>query len=289
MRTFWWIALALGAILACAGCKPGGSGSQTIETLQIKGSDTMVNLNQALAEAFMAKTPSIRVAVTGGGSGTGIAALTAGTTDIAACSRQMKPAEIAAAKKAGHDPQEFRVALDGIAVIVNPKNPVKALTLDQLADVYTGKLTDWKQVGGTAGPIVLLGREVNSGTYVFFKEHVVQRGNAKSKADYAKSMRMLSSTQAIVTEVAQNPKAIGYVGLGYVNATVRVTPVAKKAGTAPVTPSQSTVRSGAYPVSRPLYYYTSGAPTGKVQTYLDFVMSSDGQAVVRDQDFVPIQ
>jgi phosphate transport system substrate-binding protein len=295
MRVCWWIALVLGVFLTCAGCKPRGTsggtsgGERAVDTIQIKGSDTMVNLNQALAEAFMGTTSTIRVSVTGGGSGTGIAAMIQGTTDIAASSRQMKAGEIADATKAGHAPKEYIVGLDGIAVIVNPKNPVKSLSLDQLADMYTGKVTDWKQVGGTSGPIVLLGREVNSGTHVFFKEHVVQRGNAKSASDYAKSMRLLSSSSALVTEVAQNVRTISYVGLGYVTPDIRVVPIAKKAGAKPVMPSEVSVRGNTYPVSRPLYLYTNGEPTGAVKTFLDFVLSADGQAVVREQDFVPIQ
>jgi phosphate transport system substrate-binding protein len=289
------IAGGLALLLALAGCAPtgtrsGGNGGRTQPTtVQVKGSDTMVNLNQAWAETYMQTHKDARVVVTGGGSGTGITAMIEGKTDIAASSRQMKPEEITDATKAGHAPKEFKVALDGIAVIVNKANPVKSMTLDQLANIYTGKVKDWKQLGGKAGKIVLLAREVNSGTHVFFKEHVIQKGDTKSPADYTKTTLYLSSSQAIVTEVAQNPQAIGYVGLGYVSKDVRPLPVAKKPGAATVAPTAESVRTNAYPISRPLYYYTNGEPAGAVKGFLDFVMSPDGQAVVSELDFVPVK
>lgn len=294
MRSAIWVAMVLAGCLL-AGCAPTpkgqGQGASTrgARTVQVKGSDTMINLNQALAESYLQGHRDVSVRVTGGGSGTGITALIQGTTDIAAASRAMTPEEVQSATAAGHTPVRQTIALDGIAVIVNPANTVKILTIDQLAAIFTGTVTNWKQVGGAGGGIVLLGREVNSGTHVFFKEHVLQRGNAKSTADYAPSTRYLPSTQAIIAEVSSNPRAVGYVGLGYLNTTVRAVPVAKMAGAAPVAPSQASVRNGTYPISRPLYYYTVGTPRGDVKSFVDYVLSTDGQQVVRELDFVPVK
>jgi len=260
----------------------------TPTTVAIKGSDTMVNLNQAWAESYMGENRDARVVVNGGGSGTGIAALLEGKTDIAASSREMTAEEIAAATKAGHAPKAQIVGLDGIAVIVNAANPVQSLTVAQLAAIYTGKTTDWKQVGGNAGKIVLLGREVNSGTHVFFKEHVIQGGNSTSPAEYAKATLFVSSSQAIVSEVAHNARAIGYVGLGYVSDAVRALPIAPATGKPAVAPSPESVVAGTYPISRPLYFYTRGEPSGAVKAFLDYVLSADGQAVVRELEFVPV-
>ncbi|OPZ84529.1 MAG: Phosphate-binding protein PstS 1 precursor [bacterium ADurb.Bin429] len=287
--------MAVLTLIWSAGCAPtrqnAGSGQTRVTptAVEIKGSDTMVNLNQAWAESYMQENRNTRVVVNGGGSGTGIAALIEGKTDIAAASRAMTQEEIDAATKDGHAPVKHIVGLDGIAVIVNPANPVKSLTVAQLAAMYTGKTTDWKQVGGKAGKIVLLGREVNSGTHVFFKEHVIQGGNSKASADYAKSTLFVSSSQAIVSEVANNPRAIGYVGLGYVSDTVRALPIASATGKPAVAPSPESVVAGTYPISRPLYYYTLGEPSGAVKAFLDYVLSPDGQAVVRELEFVPVK
>ena len=252
--------------------------------LQIKGSDTMVNLCQAWAEAFMAKHPKVNVAVTGGGSGTGIAALIGGTCDLAAASRKMTAKEIAAATSKGGAPQEFTVALDGLAVVVHPSNPVKQLTIQQLADLFTGKITNWSQVGGENKQVVLLSREVNSGTHVYFKEHVLGASN-----EFAPEALLMPSSQAIADEVAGNPSAIGYYGMGYTNPKNAVVSVAKTASDPFIAPSEETVRSGAYPISRPLFLYSRRAPEGVVKAFVDFTESPDGQAVVRKIDFVPLK
>lgn len=286
-----FIPICLGLVVclvACCGCRQTKGPAAKAAAITIKGSDTMINLGQAWAETYRAVAPKTRVMVQGGGSGTGITALIEGNTDIAQTSRAFKDEEIAAAKAKGVTPQEIIVGWDGIAVVVHPKNPVQSLTTAQLSDIYTGKITDWQQVGGAPGPIVLLTREVNSGTYVFFKEHIVQRGDSKSPADYAKSALMLNSSQALYEEVANNPKAIGYLGLGYVKDKVRAVPVADAAQSKAIVPTVATVQDKSYPISRPLYYYTNGAPQGEVRAYIDFITGPDGQRVVSAQDFVPI-
>ncbi len=187
------------------------------KTIQIKGSDTMVNLGQAWAEEFNKKHPNVNVAVTGGGSGTGIAALISGTCDIAECSRVMEPKEIKQAQGKGIMPHEEIVALDGIAVVVHPRNPVKNLTMDQLRDVFMGNINNWKDFGGDKKQIVILSREVNSGTHIFFKEHVLRKGNVKGPEEFSPAALLMPSSQAIADEVSNNENAIGYYGMGYIS------------------------------------------------------------------------
>src|SRR3989338_3370486 len=196
-------------------------------SLQIKGSDTMVNLGQAWAEEFMKKNPQAFVAVTGGGSGTGMAALLNGTCDIAESSRKMKDKEFQQAHQKGIEPNEFLVALDGLAVAVNTKNNVNQLTVDELADIFTGKIKNWKDLGGDDLPIVILSREVNSGTHVYFKEHVLRKGDEKRTEEFDEGALLMPSSQAIADEIAQNPNAIGYYGMGYANSTQKILAIAK--------------------------------------------------------------
>lgn len=259
------------------------------QSIQIKGSDTMVNLVQAWAEEYMKKQPGSFIAVTGGGSGTGFAALINGTCDIAVSSREIKPKEIELAQKKGVTPKEFKVALDGLAVAVNRQNPVSQLTTDQLAGIFTGKITNWKEVGGADSRIVLLSREVNSGTHVYFKEHVLRKNDAASKEEFSPDALLLPSSQAIADEIVQNPAAIGYYGMGYLNDTQKAVAVAPNASSEYVQPAVENVKSGRYPISRPLYVYTHGEPLGDVKGFLDYVLSPEGQAIVTQMDFVPIQ
>ena len=281
-----WKAL-LGAILTIAlSCSlalaAGGS-------LQIKGSDTMVNLGQAWAEAFMKKNPAAMVAVTGGGSGTGIAALINGTCDIAESSREMKQAEIDQAKAKGITPKGHTVALDGIAVVVNPKNPVSRLSFEELRGIFMGSITDWKQVGGKPGQIVVLSREVNSGTHIYFKEHILRRGKEKGPEEYAPGALLLSSSQAIADEVAKNVNAIGYYGMGYISDKQKVIAVCKEEQGRYLKPSIEDVRKGKYPISRPLFWYTKGEAKDLVKQMLDFALSREGQEIVAKLDFVPVK
>jgi len=259
------------------------------ESVQIKGSDTMVNLGQAWAEAFMKKNPRASISVTGGGSGTGIASLINGTCHIAQCSRSMKPAEIDQAKAKGIDPKQHIVALDGIAVVVNPKNPVSRLSFEELRGIFMGSITDWKQVGGRPGRIVVLSREVNSGTHIYFKEHILRRGKEKGPEEYAPSALLLPSSQAIADEVAKNVNAIGYYGMGYISPQQKVIAVAKEEQGRYVKPSLESVRKGQYPISRPLFWYTKGEPKGIVKELLGFVLSKEGQEIVVQMDFVPVK
>ncbi len=263
--------------------------SATPGSLQIKGSDTMVNLGQAWAEAFMGKNPQAIVAVTGGGSGVGIASLINKTTDICEASRAMKPKEISDAKKNGVKPKEITVGHDGIAVVVHPSNKVSTLTIDQLAGIFTGKITDWSQVGGKKGKIVLLSREVNSGTHVFFKEHVLNKGDSKGKAEFAASALLMPSSQGIADEVAQNKNAIGYYGMGYISKKQKVIGVKRDKNSSPVKPTIKTILSSEYPISRPLFMYTNGEPKGVVKSFINFVLSKEGQQIVKKLDFVPVK
>ncbi|MBI4317684.1 MAG: PstS family phosphate ABC transporter substrate-binding protein [Chloroflexi bacterium] len=275
-------------LLSCGQAGLGQAG-QPGSSIQIKGSDTMVNLGQAWAEEFMIENKSVGIAVTGGGSGTGIAAMINGTTDIAQSSRQMKQEEIESARKNGVEPQEFKVALDGLAVVVNPANPVNELTMDQLRDIFMGTVTNWSEVGGREGRIVVLSRESNSGTHLYFKEHVLRRGNEKGPEEFAPRALLMPSSQAIADEVATNRNAIGYYGLGYVGNRQKALAIAPKPGAKAVLPTVATVVSGDYPISRPLFWYTRGKPEGTVRELVEFSLSDEGQQIVLDLDFVPLR
>jgi phosphate transport system substrate-binding protein len=292
-KTTLLFALLSFAVLALtAGCgkqSGGGSGARS-GMIQMKGSDTMVNLGQAWAEDYMKAHPDVNIAVTGGGSGVGIAAMIQGTTDIAEASRPMKDKEIALARERKVDPVEHEVAMDALSVIVNPATPVSKLTIDQLSDIFTGKITNWKELGGPDQKIVLLSRDKNSGSHVFFLEHVVRRGKDKGPEEYAKTALMMPSTEAIATQVASDKGTIGYVGLGYVDPKKHKTIAVGKTAAGPfVKPSVDTALDHTYPVARPLYWYTNGRPTGQLKNLLDYVLSPDGQKVVDKLGFAPIK
>ncbi|MFA5144423.1 MAG: phosphate ABC transporter substrate-binding protein [Candidatus Omnitrophota bacterium] len=258
-------------------------------SIQIKGSDTMVNLGQAWAEKYMQDNPGSFVAVTGGGSGTGFSSLISGTCDIAMSSRNIKEREIALAKQKGVNPNEIKVGLDGLAVVVSPRNPVSKLTIEQLAGIFTGRISNWEEVGGKDEKIVILSREVNSGTHVYFKEHVLRKNDPDSKEEFAAGALMLSSSQAIADEVANNTAAIGYYGMGYVCARQKAILVAKDKNSEYIAPLIENVRSGKYPISRPLFLYTNGQPQGLISKFADFTLSKEGQDVVLATDFVPVK
>jgi phosphate transport system substrate-binding protein len=277
------------ALAGCAGrrASAGGSEPAASQIIQNKGSDTLVNLALAWAEAYMLVEPNVRISVTGGGSGTGIAAMINGTVDLANASRKMKDVEIQAARDNGFDPIEFTVSLDAIAVVVHPDNPVDRLSLQQISDIYTRKVTNWSQVGGDDRPIVLLSRESNSGTYVYFLENVVRLGDAKSELLFSPDTLLMPSSEGISVEIRQNPNTIGYDGLGYVTADQKVIAVGATADGPFVLPSVATVNNGQYPISRPLFIYTPGEPTGAVAAYLHWVQT-DGQKIVPELGFVPL-
>lgn len=256
--------------------------------IQIKGSDTMVNLGQAWAEKYMEKHPASFIAVTGGGSGTGMASLISGTCDIAMSSRDIKDKEKSQARARNAEPYEITVALDGLAVVVNPANPVGRLTMRQLADIFTGKIRNWKELGGPDSKIVVLSREVNSGTHVYFKEHVLRHGNPGGAEEFAPDALLLSSSQAIADEVAGNTVAIGYYGMGYISNRQKTVAIAKDENSPHVEPAIDNVVGKKYPLSRPLFMYTNGAPQGELKAFVDFILSKEGQEIVVKTDFVPV-
>lgn len=275
--------LAMAMVLGIS-LTPGVWADELNATLQIKGSDTMVNLCQAWAEAFMARHPQVIVAITGGGSGTGMAALISGTCDLASSSRQMTDKEKKQITVRGRTWHEWIVALDGLAVVVHPNNPVQQLTVSQLADLFTGRIRNWKELGGVNKAVVLLSREVNSGTHLYFKEHVLGPGQ-----EFAPEALLMPSSQAIADEVVTNPDAIGYYGMGYLNPKNKAVAVAKTAADVYIVPAEADIRSGAYPIARPLFVYSLDEPQGLVKEFLDFARSPEGQAIVRQTDFVPAQ
>jgi phosphate transport system substrate-binding protein len=269
----------------CAGILPAHAKDNMI---QIKGSDTIVNLSQAWAEEFMKENPQVSLAVTGGGSGTGIAALINGTTHIANASRKIKKKELEDAQKNGYYPEEFKVAIDALAVVVNPANPVKELTFDQLSDIFTGKITNWNEVGGKDQKILVLSRDRNSGTHMYFLEHVLRKGNEKGPEQFAPPTLMLPSSEAIIDETSTSESAIGYDGLGYVSPKVKTIAVARKKGETFVQPSKEAAMNKTYPIWRYLYMYTAFKPRGEIKAFLDFVLSAKGQKIVEAMDFVPL-
>jgi len=264
------------------------AGDQPAQIIENKGSDTLVNLALAWAERYLASHPEVRISVTGGGSGTGIASMINGTVDIANASRAMKTEEIEAAQANGFSPLEFVVARDAIAVVVHPSNPVDKLTLQQISDIYTGKIMNWKELGGEDRPIVLLSRETNSGTHVFFLENVIRLGNADSDLLFSPDTLLLPSSEGISAEVRLNPNAIGYDGLGYVTPDQKVLAVAMDKNAPYLLPSVETVNNGSYPISRDLYMYTAGEPTGQIKAYLDWILG-EGQTLVPELGFVPLK
>jgi len=266
----------------------GGDSPRQSETIENKGSDTIVNLALAWAEYYQELYPEVRISVTGGGSGTGIASLINGTVDIANASRKIKPEEIEAAQANGTDPIEFVIARDAIAVIVNPENPVDQLTLQQISDIYSGKITNWSEVGGDDRPIVRLSRETNSGTHVYFLEEVLRLGEKENNTLFSTNTLLMPSSEGIGAEIRQNPNAIGYDGLGYVTHEMKVIGVAQNADDGYIWPSAGTVNNGTYPIARDLYMYTAGEPTGIVKIYMDWILSADAQTIVTKLGFVPI-
>lgn len=266
----------------------GDQAGQPAEIIENKGSDTLVNLALAWAEKYLESHPEVRISVTGGGSGTGIASMVNGTVDIANASRAMKSEEIDAAQANGFSPLEFVVARDAIAVVVHPSNPVDQLTLQQISDIYTGVITNWQQLGGEDRPIVLLSRETNSGTHVFFLENVIRLGKKDSNLLFSPDTLLLPSSEGISAEVRLNQNAIGYDGLGYVTPDQKVLAVALDENSPYLLPSVETVNNGSYPISRDLYMYTAGEPTGQIKAYLDWILG-DGQALVPELGFVPLK
>jgi phosphate transport system substrate-binding protein len=267
---------------------PSDNIPSSVTYIENKGSDTIVNLALAWAERYHELHPEVNISVTGGGSGTGIAALINGTVDIANASRRIKPEEYEQASANGSNPNEFIIARDAIAIIVNPNNPVDTLTIQQISDIYSGKINNWKEVGGEDRSIVRLSRETNSGTHLYFLESVVRQGNKEDTTLFSTDTLLLPSSEGITAEVRDNPHAIGYDGLGYVTPDVKVIAVSSNEGGPFILPSADTVNSEEYPIARDLYMYTADEPMGVIQKYLEWILSPVAQKIVNDLGFVPL-
>lgn len=279
--------IVLSSCLFLSACATKGNDNEIV----IQGSDTEVQLVSALVEAFSTLHPEAHMSVAGGGSAVGIAALINGETDIANSSRQMKAEEIAIAKEKGKNPQEYILARDGLSVIVHPSNTVTTLTLAQVGEIYAGKITNWKEVGGTDGPIVLYGRQSTSGTFGFFRDTVVQ-------ADYAASMRQMEGTEAVVDGVTADTQGIGYAGIGYVadqdgnpRGDVTILTIASTEGAEAISPlNQEAVMTGKYPIFRRIYQYLPDLPAkdSLIAELLAFESSEEGLTIVQNQGFYPL-
>ncbi len=268
------IALIAGLVLAAFSIALAGN-------ITIKGSDTLVRLGQKWAEEYMKRNPGSVIQVSGGGSGTGIAALINGTTDVCQSSRPMKEKEYKTAQDKGITPHEVAVALDGIAVFLNEKNPVAELTLAQLKGIYTGVITNWKEFGGPDQRIILYGRENNSGTYAFFKEHVL------NEEDYADQTQTLPGTAAVVNAVSKDEWGIGYGGIAWAKG-VKDCAIKKDDTSQAVLPTMESVSNGSYPISRELYWYFNGVPTGELKALVNWALSPEGQKVAEEVDYIPL-
>ncbi|MEA2464075.1 MAG: phosphate transport system substrate-binding protein [Acidobacteriota bacterium] len=268
------------AVLACGGREQASRNSNN-KPLTIKGSDTMVILGQRLAEEYMKKNPGTVVQVNGGGSGTGIAALINGTVDLAQSSRAMKDDEKQKAAKArGAEIMEQAVALDGLAVFVNTANPLQSLSIAQVRDLFQGKVTNWKQVGGPDAPVVLYGRESSSGTYDYFREHVLAKG------DFAPAVQTLQGTAAIINAVGRDKNGIGYGGIAYAK---DVRPLAiSDEGKAAVAPAEATVANGTYPLSRKLFFYHAQNAPERVTKFVQWTLTPEAQALVTRVGYFPL-
>jgi phosphate transport system substrate-binding protein len=275
-------------LASCSSSSDSSSAASSAQYIENKGSDTIVNLALAWAEKYQSEHPDVRISVTGGGSGTGIASLINGTVGIANASRSIKDEEITEAKSKGVNPVEHIIARDAIAVIVNPENPVSKLTLQQISDIYSGKITNWTEVGGEDRPIVKLSRETNSGTHVYFLETVLRLGSKEDKTLFSMDTLLLPSSEGIISEVRDNPNAIGYDGLGYVPDDLKMIAIAKENRGAYVLPSIETVNDKSYAIARDLYMYTDGEPTGLIKDYLEWILSAEAQEIVAELGFVPV-
>ena len=292
-KTGLLIILILG-ILFVGACRPTRPNSEINNSqlpqshLEIKGSDTMVNLALAWTEAFRVEHPEISISITGGGSGTGLASLLNNTTDIANASRRIKEEEIDLAHSLGIEPVELVIARDAVAIIVNHNNPINQLTLQQISDIFAGKYDNWQELGGDDRPIVRVSRESNSGTHIFFLEEVLRLGDPDSRVLFDPNTLLLPSSEGIIAEVRDNPNAIGYDGLGYVTPEVKVLGTTAEDHGPYIWPSIATVSDGTYPIARDLYAYTNGVPADATKVFLDWVLSTSGQNIVEALGFISV-
>ena len=274
---FRFVAAAVAAVVVSAGV--------LADTVTVKGSDTMLVLNQRWSEAFGKSHPDSTIAVTGGGSSLGIEAFIEGDADICAASRPLRKTEIDAARSRGAVANRIAVALDGLAIAVHPANPVKSITMDDLRGIYTGRIRNWRQLGGSDLPIVPLSRDLYSGTHSFFQHSVLR------DQDWAPSVRFLNSTPEIVTQVSRLPGAIGFGGVGYFGdkSTSKLLAVAPRTGAEPVPLTEEAVRSKKYPIWRHLYFYTNGRPKGSTQSFIDFCLSEEGQRIAEEVGYFSLR
>ena len=259
--------------------------------IQNKGSDTLVNVAQAWAEAYQKVDPEVAVAVSGGGSGTGIASLINGTVDIANASRKIKAKEADLAKKRGNTPVEHVVGFDALAVFINSANPASTLSIPQLKEIYGrgGKSTKWTDLGievpGCKGQqIVVVSRQNNSGTYVYFKKAVLGKGGK-----FRQGTLDMHGSKDVVDLVEKTPCAIGYSGLAYATDHLKMACIAAEDGQDCVSPSVTTASDGSYPIARPLFMYTNGEPQGEIKTYMDWIMSDTGQCIIKEKGYAPLR
>lgn len=254
-------------------------------TISIRGSDTMLILNQRWTEEYAKKNPKVNIAVTGGGSSIGINSFINGVVDICASSRKIRKSEVDRAKSRGAVTNEIPVALDGLAIVVNAKNPVNSLTLDELRRIYVGQITNWNQVGGPNMSISVFSRDSNAGTYGFFQEVVLKNQG------WGRGVRFLPSTSEEAREVARTEGGIAYGGVAYFknNRNLKILSVAVKQGDAPIAPTEDNVRSKKYPIWRYLYYYTNGKPKGEVAKFIDFVLSKEGQMLAEEVGYYSLK
>jgi len=268
-----WKHLATASVVAAA---LAGERTQAQEKIVIDGSTTVGPVAKAFAEYYMQRNPGVTISVSESGSGNGAKSLINGTCQIATMSRAMKDNELAAAKEKGVEPLAHVVCMDGIALIVHPSNPVKGLTVEQVRAIYMGEITNWKELGGPDQPIVVISRDTNSGTYEAFEELVMKKEKMGEKTEY------VGSNGAIRQRVLTTPAAIGYVGLAFLEGV-------KALAINGVEPTAETVTQGTYPVSRPLFMYTNGKPTGHVAAYIGLKDAEDGHRLIEDIGFVPLK
>ena len=277
-RVFLLVLVGILLVLGTVGCSQTAQQPQPQQVnITMNGSTTVLPIAQKAAEVYMEKNPNVTISVEGTGSGNGIAALIDGTTDIANSSREMKQEEIDKAKSNGVNPYETKIALDALSVIVNPQNPTTNLTKQQVIDIFTGKITNWKELGWKDTPIVVVSRDTSSGTYEAFLELALNKAQITDKAINQ------ASNQAVKNTVSTTEGAIGYIGLGYVDSSV------KAVSFEGIMPSKETALNKTYALSRYLYMYTNGEPQGEVKNFIDFVLSPEGQDIVESVGFIRIK
>ena len=269
-RKNWIAGVVIPAIMLTAGAALAGN-------ISMNGSTTVLPIAQKTAEAYMKEHPDAKISISGGGSGNGIKALIDKTTDIANSSRAIKKDEMEQAKAKGSDPVEFIVAFDCIVPVVHPSNPIKNITVDQLKALYKGEIRNWKEIGGADKPVVIISRDTSSGTYEVWEEKIMKKERVFPGA------LLQASNGAIVQAVSKNPNAVGYIGLGYMDNSVKMLSVNG------ITGSKETTLNKSFPVSRPLYMYTPVKPAGDIKKFMDFVVSDKGQKLVEEEGFIPLK